>query len=196
GLHGPGVDHTRTLVRVGSTVIIVDTLQPREAVARTAYTATLYFHTPVAPGIAVAEGSQVRLTDAARFVRVFEVLDEPRAEVDLIDNPGDLAAGYAPGYGELVTGTTIRVTIPVQEMLALVCVVRSPEVSVTMTRSRVGEIGCAITENHVRRLVSLRLDPFGVFVGGRAIVGASATTRSRTSANANDSLEWLDEIDA
>jgi hypothetical protein len=196
GLHGPGVDHTRTLVRVGPTVIIVDTLQPREAVASMAYTATLYFHTTVAPGIAVREGNQVRLTDAARFVRVFEVLDEPRAQVDLIDNPVDLAAEYSPGYGDVVNGATIRVSIPVQEMLAVVCVVRSPEVSVVRTRSRIGQIGCAIDERHMRRVVGLRLDPFGVFVGGRAIVGGSAPTPPHTTTGTNNSLAWLDEIDA
>jgi hypothetical protein len=196
GLHGPGVDHTRALVRVGSTVIIVDTLQPREAVAGMAYTAALYFHTPVAPGVAAAEGNQVRLTDRARFVRIFEVLDEPRAQVDLIDTPADLASGYSPGYGDIVTGTTIRVSIPVQEMTVLVCVLRSPEVSVTRTGSRTGQIGCAIDEGHVRRVVSLRLDPFGVFVGGRAIVGAPAPATPPAPTRANSSLEWLDEIDA
>jgi hypothetical protein len=196
GLQGAGVDHTRALVRVGPTLIIVDMLQPRAGVGTTSYTATLYFHTTVAPGVAAAEGSQVRLTDAARFVRVFEVLDEPRAQIDLLDNPADLSSLYSPAYGERVTGTTIRVTIPVKETLALVCVLRSPEVSVARTRSRIGQIGCAINETHTRRVVSLRPEPFGVFVGGRAIVGATSPAPERTAATPSNSLEWLDEIDA
>src|SRR5690349_20534011 len=86
-LSGAGLDHTRALVRVGATLLIVDTIAPREAVPNMAHTAALYFHTTVAPGVAAAEGNQVRLTDAVRFVRVFEVLDEPRAHIDLIDVP-------------------------------------------------------------------------------------------------------------
>jgi hypothetical protein len=195
GLHGPGVDHTRALVRVGSTLLIVDTFAPREAVASMAYTAALYFHTTVAPGVAVASGNQVRLTDAARFVRVFEVLDEPRAHIDLIDDPNDLAASCSPAYGELVASTTIRVSIPVQETLALVSVLRSPEVSVTRTRARIGQIGCAINDSHLRRVVSIRPEPFGVFVGGRAIVDAANPDAPATAAPSK-SLEWLDEIDA
>jgi hypothetical protein len=196
GVQGPGVDHTRTLVCVGSTVIIADTLSPRSGVVPTAHAATIYFHTVVAAGAAAAEGMQVRLTDAARFVRVFEVLDEPRAQVDLIDDPHDLAALYSPAYGESITGTTIRVSIPVQETVSLVCVLRSPEVSVTRARTRIGQIGCAIEGTHARRIVSLRPDPFGVFVGGQAVVATTGLAAPRRAAPAPDSMEWLDEIDA
>ena len=195
GLQGAGVDHTRAFLRVGPTIIIVDTLSPRVGVGKAAHTATVYFHTTVAPGVAASDGKQVRLTDAARFVRVFEVLDEPRARIDLIDDPADLAALYSPVYAEAMTGTTIRVTVPVEETVALICVLRSPEVSVTRARTRIGQIGCAINETHTRRIVSLRTDPFGVFVGGQAIVGANAATTPRAAARPTDSLEWLDEIE-
>lgn len=195
GLKGAGVDHARTLLRVGSTVIIADTLSPRPGVGPAEHVATVYFHTAVSPAAAALDGRQVRLTDAARFARVFEVLDEPEAQVDLIDNPADLAMTYSPAYGEIATGTTIRVTVPVKATVALVCVVRSPEVSVTRTRGRAGQIGCAIDETHTRRIVSLRQEPFGVFVGGRAIVGANGSTTSRPAARPIDSLEWLDEIE-
>jgi hypothetical protein len=195
GLRGAGVDHTRALVRVGSTIIIVDTLSPRVGVGKVAHMATVYFHTTVAPGIAALDGKHVRLTDKARFVRVFEVLDEPRAQIDLIDNPADLAALYSPVYAEAVKGTTIRVSIPVEETVALVCVLRSPEVSVTRAHTRTGHFGCAINETHTRRIVSLRTEPFGVFVGGQAIVGASAPATPRPAARPTDSLAWLDEIE-
>jgi hypothetical protein len=155
----------------------------------------VYFHTTVAPGVAAADGKQVRLTDAARFVRVFEVLDEPGAQIDLIDHASDLAAVYSPVYAERATGTTIRVSIPVEETVTLVCVLRSPEVSVTRTPTRTGQIDCAINETHARRIVSLRPEPFGVFVGGQAIVGASAPTTPRPTTRPGDSLEWLDEIE-
>jgi hypothetical protein len=65
---------------------------------------------------------------------------------------------------------------------------------VTRTRSRIGQIGCAIDEGHLRRMVSLRPDPFGVFVGGRAIVGAPNPAAAATTAPSK-SLEWLDEIE-
>jgi hypothetical protein len=196
GLDGPGLDHTRALVRIGATVIVIDTLGPRAGVINVAHTAVLYFHTTVAPGVATVEGNLVSLTDAARFVRVFEVLDEPRAQIDLIENAVDLAAIYSPAYGERVTGTAIRVSVPVHETIALVCVLRSPEVSVTRARTRIGQIGCAVNEGHVRRILSLRLDPFAVFVGGRTIVDASAPPSSRDPSRPSGSLEWLDEIDA
>jgi hypothetical protein len=195
GLDGPGVDHTRALARIGGTVIVIDTLAPRAGVISADQTAVLYFHTTVAPGVARLEGNQVSLTDAARFVRVFEVLDEPRAQIDLIEDAVDLAAIYSPAYGECMTGTTIRVSVPVRETIALVCVLRSPEVSVTRARTRIGQISCAIDEGHTRRILSVRLDPFGVFVGGRAIVGASAPA-PRDPSRPSGSLEWLDEIDA
>ena len=87
-------------------------------------------------------------------------------------------------------------TIPLQETVSLVCLRRSPEVSVTRVRSRVGHIGCAIEEAHTRRIVSVRPDPFGVFVGGRAIVTGDGRATPRSAARPSDSLEWLDEIDA
>ena len=195
GLEGQGVDHMRALVRIGSTIIIVDALNPRGSVIGIAHNAALHFHTTVAPGVAVAEGNQVRLTDTARFVRVFEVLDEPRARVELIDIAADLMAHYSPAYGEWSAGTTIRISVPVPEAVTLVSVLRSPEVAVTRTRTRAGYVGCAIDEGHTRRILSLRLDPFGVFVGGRAIVGAS-TAPAEAGSRTPDSLEWLDEIDA
>jgi len=196
GGEGTGVDHTRVLVRIGPTVIIVDMLNPRAGVVSTAHTATLHFHTPVAPGVAVLEGHQVRLTDAARFVRVFEVLDEPRAQVELISDATDLAAVVSPAYGERSVGTTIRVSVPVRESVALVSVLRSPEVSVTRVQARGGQIGCAIDEGHTRRILGVHLDPFGVFVGGRAIVGATPPPPPRALSRTTDSLEWLDDIDA
>lgn len=196
GSEGAGVDHTRVFVRVGPTVIIVDMLNPRAGVVSTTHTAAFHFHTTVAPGVAVAEGHQVRLTDAARFVRVFEVLDEPRAQVDLFADAADPVALVSPAYGERSTGTTIRVSVPVRDSVTLVSVLRSPEASVTRVPARAGQIACAIDEGHTRRILGVRLDPFGVFVGGRAIVGATAPSPPHTPARATGSLEWLDEIDA
>ncbi len=194
GLHGAGVDHTRALLRIGSTILIVDTLSPRAGVGKAVHTATVYFHTAVASGVAALDGRRVRLTDAARFVRVFEVLDEPRAEIVLVD-PADPASMYSPAYAESVKGATIRVSIPVEEAVTLVCVLRSPEVSVTRTRTRAGHFGCAIGELHRRRIVSVRTEPFDVVVGGRAIVGATTSALPRPAARPTDSLAWLDEIE-
>jgi hypothetical protein len=44
-------------------------------------------------------------------------------------------------------------------------------------------------------VVSIRPEPFGVFVGGRAIVDAANPDAPATAAPSK-SLEWLDEIDA
>jgi hypothetical protein len=71
-------------------------------------------------------------------------------------------------------------------------VIRNPEVLVTRTSTRVGDIGCAIAEGHTRRIINVRLDPFAVQVGGRAMTG-STTPRAPSSPA---SLEWLDEIDS
>ena len=92
-------------------------------------------------------------------------------------------------------GTTIRVSIPVAETVTLVCVLRSPEVSVTREPASTGQVGCAINETHTRRIVGLRTEPFGVFVGGQAIVGASASATPHPAARPTDSLAWLDEIE-
>ncbi len=195
GLQGAGVDHVRALVRIGSTVIITDMLSPTDGLVDIAHTAVLYFHTPVAPGQAVVEGPRVRLTDAAQFVRVFEVLDEPAASVDLIDSPDDHASLYSSSYGKASTGTTIRVSLPVPQTVVVVTVLRAPDVSVTRMRSRVGQIGCAVEKGHVRRIVSLRIDPFAVYVGGRFVAGASGALPDGRSGDPR-SLAWLDELDA
>jgi hypothetical protein len=138
----------------------------------------------------------VRLTDEERFVRVFEVLDEPRAQLDLIDSSSDRASQYSNAYGEVTGGTTIRVSVPVQQTVVLVSVIRLPEVSVTRARTRVGEVGCAISEPHgVRRIVSLRLDPFAVTVGGRVITGSGTAPATVHAPAGSSSLEWLDELD-
>lgn len=203
-LQGMGVEHVRVLVRVGSTVIVADVLNSRDSVIGAASAAAVYFHTTVAPGIAVRDGHCVRLTDASRFVRVFEVLDEPGAQIDLIENPADLASQYSSAYGELTGGTTIRVSVPVasRQTVSLVSVLRVPEVSVevtrtdsdTRTRTRAGQMEYVISESHARRIVSLRLDPFGVYIGGHAIIGSDATPAAVHARAGSDSLEWLDEI--
>jgi len=195
GLHGAGVDHVRVLVRVAATVLVIDRMVPRAGVTAGEHTAELYFHTPARPGVAVHEGSLVRLPDPRRFVRIFEVIGDPQAGIELID-PTDPAALYSTAYGECTTGTTIRVTRTVREAATLVCALRSPEVSVTHQDARGDLIACVIDELHVRRLVDVRLKPFGVFVGGRAIVGAGTTTPAREPVQTADSLAWLDEIDA
>jgi hypothetical protein len=196
GTQGMGVEHARVFVRVGSTVIVADALSPREGVIGMAHTAAIYFHTTIAPGIAVRDGHCVRLTDEARFVRVFEVLDEPRAQLDLIDSSTDWASQYSNAYGEVTGGTTIRVSVPVQQTVVLVSVIRLPEVSVTRARARVGEVGCAISEPHgVRRIVSFRLDPFAVTVGGRVITGSGTAPATVHAPVGSSSLEWLDELD-
>ena len=193
GLDGAGVDHVRVLVRVGSTVIIADALSPTAGLVDIAYTAAAYFHTPATPGAAVVDGHRVRLTDASQFIRVFEVLDEPHAAVDLIDVPVDLAALYSSAYGEAATGTTIRVSVPVRQTVVLVSVIRDPGVAVTRTRTRVGQIGCAIEDGHTRRILSLRLDPFAAYVGGRSITGLPEAMPA--GPRPAESLEWLDELD-
>jgi Heparinase II/III N-terminus/Heparinase II/III-like protein len=192
GSQHAGVDHTRALVRVGSTVIIIDALGSGTAAL---HTAALYFHTTVAPDVAVRDGNHVRLTDTVQFVRVFEVLDEPRARIDVIDDPSDPLARYSRAYGEVSAGATIRVSVPVEGLVVLIAVIRNPEVSVTRANTRVGDIGCAILEGHSRRIISVRLDPFAVQVGGRAITGSTATSAPRAPSTPT-SLEWLDEIDS
>jgi hypothetical protein len=195
GVQGPGVDHVRALVRVGSTVIVADTLSPSGPLIGTPDTAEVFFHTTVAPGVAVLDGSHVRLSDAAQFVRVFEVLDEPGTQVDLIDDPADRMTLYSSAYGERSIGTTIRVRVPLPQTVVLVSVLRKPDVSVTRARTGVGEIGCAVVEGHTRRIVSLRLDPFAVQVGGRLITGSSAAFPPSPTPSVPDSLEWLDELE-
>lgn len=196
GLHGT-VEHTRALVRVGETVIVVDALSPRAGGSGPAHTAALYFHTTTAPGVAVRDEHRVRLSDAARFVRVFEVLDEPRASIDLVDDPANPTAQYSTAYGEISSGTTIRVSIPVEQTVVLACAFRLPEVTVTRARTRIGHVGCAIEDGHTRRIVSVRMDPFAVFVGGRAVTASDpARGTPAPAARPSDALEWLDEIDA
>ncbi|HEX6790320.1 MAG TPA: alginate lyase family protein, partial [Candidatus Krumholzibacteria bacterium] len=168
---GAGVDHARCLIRAGSTVVMVDLLGPRDVVAGAAPVAALYFHTALAPESAVVEGTRVRLTDPAQFVRVFEVLEDPGVTVEVIDRPGDPDAMCSTMYGEVSTATTIRVTVPVPQPVLLVSVLREPTVAVTRTRMGVGEIGCAIEDGHVRRVLRVRVDPFAVYAGGRLIAG-------------------------
>jgi hypothetical protein len=194
GVDGTGVDHTRVLVRAGTTTILADWFDPGAPASRPEHTASLFFHTPVAPGTAVVEGQRVRLTDAAQFIRVFEVLDEPRATVEILE-PTDPASRYSALYGESATGTTILVSVPIAQATLLVSVIRDPGVAVTRTRTRVGHMGCAIEDGHTRRILSLRLDPFAVFMGGRPVTAASDTASPRPR-DESDSLAWLDELDA
>lgn len=195
GAQGTGVEHTRALVRVAATVLVIDRIKPVMGVTTPSHDIECYFHTPIAPGVACVEGRQVRLTDSTRFVRIFEALEPPAAQLDLVGE-SDLAALYSPAYGEKANGTTIRVRVPVREPVVVVCALRSPEVAVTRAQSREGHIAFSIDNGHVRRLVNVRFDPFGVFVGGRAIVGATPRPSSRAPGTAPVSLAWLDEIDA
>jgi hypothetical protein len=105
----------------------------------------------------------------------------------------DFAALYSGLYGDVSTGTTIRVSVPVQHTVVLMSVIRDPEVTVSRTRTHVGQLGCAIENGHTKRIVSLRLDPFAAFVSGRAITGLSEPVA--VGPRAADSLEWLDELD-
>lgn len=193
--NGAGVDHVRSLIRAGSTLVVVDLLGPRDIVGDVAPVAVLYFHTTAAPGTAVVEGNRVRLTDSGEFVRVFEVLEEPNASVDVLDDPNDRAALYSTAYGEASTGTTIRVSVPVQQPVLLVSVFRDPVVSVARTRMDVGEIGCAIEDGHARHIIRLRVDPFAVYAGGSLVAGGEETPPAGTPGDAN-SMAWLDELDA
>ncbi|HET6348990.1 MAG TPA: alginate lyase family protein [Candidatus Krumholzibacteria bacterium] len=193
GREGAGVDHIRGLVCINSTVIVVDTVTPRET--HEEYSAELYFHTRTAPRSAVLEGKHVRLTDAAAFVRVFEVVGEPVAGIDVIDNGTDHASWFSESYGEVSTGTTIRVRVGVPRAVTTVSVFRTPDVSVRRMPAREGHIRCAIDGGHARHIVYMQLDPFQVRVGGRAVTGA-VTPSPQDTARAADELGWLDEIDA
>jgi hypothetical protein len=194
GLDGAAVSHTRVLLRAGSTVIVTDAFDPGAPAGRGGHSAALYFHTPIPSGTAVVEGQRVRMTDSARFIRVFEVLDEPRATVEILD-AADRASQYSPIYGEIATGTTIRVTVPVEQMTVIVTAFRDPEVAVTRMHARVGQIGCAVEDGHSRRILSLCLDPFAAYVGGRPVTAVSDPAAARPHGESN-SLAWLDELDA
>jgi hypothetical protein len=193
GREGAEFDHVRALVRVGSTLIVADALSPRAGADGGAHDAELYFHTTVPSGAAAVDGLHVRLADAARFVRVFEVLDEPAALIEVLDRPDDLASMYSTVYGERSTGATIRVRVPLTRPTVVLTVLRDPATGVRRAHTRTGFVACVIEQAHRRHVVGIRLDPFAVHVGGRAIAAApGAMPESHRDSN---SLAWLDELD-
>jgi hypothetical protein len=192
GEGGANFDHVRALVLVEDTLIVADTLYARSEPGARAHRAEVYFHTPVSPGAAVKDGLRVRLTDARRFVRVFEVLGAPDARLDVLDDPADLDGRWSRWYGDLRHGVTLRVSVDLEKPVTLVTVLRDPGVEVERLRARPGEIACAVSTRHRRRLVTITLDPFAVRTGGRIVAGLAAGG----GAAAPVAMDWIDEIES
>lgn len=194
-------DHTRALVRAGDVVLVVDVIRPRAdvAVLGLTHSATVSFHTPLARGTAVADGSRVRLTDAARFVRVMECFSDPACRVDVLDDPADPMSWYSPRYGELCTGVTVRVTAEFEATLTVVTAIRPPDVAVSPLELTAARTVFAIAGAHRRRVVRVHTDPFVIATGGYALVGrddAGALSPLPTAARPPlpIDLAWLDEL--
>ncbi|HEU4364730.1 MAG TPA: alginate lyase family protein [Candidatus Krumholzibacteria bacterium] len=195
------LEHTRALVRAGEVVLVVDGIRPRPgapAVGLT-HTAVLGFRTPLSRGTAVAEGSRVRLTDAARFVRVMECFADAACRIDVVDDPADPLSWHSPRYGELRTGVTVRVAADFEATLTVVTAIHPPDVAVTPLELTAACAVIAVASAHRRRVVRVHMDPFLIASGGYALVGrdgGGALPPGRTSAPAlpPSDLTWLDDL--
>jgi len=190
GAGGAAFLHTRAVVKVGATVLVADAVQPRGSAG--SHWAAAMFHTPLAPGSAVADGDRVRLTDAARFVRVFEAFGERPLRVEVMDGK-DIASQYSRWHGDLQRGVTLRVSADFDSAFAMVSVLRTPEVTVEPIRMGPTEITFAVESPGRRRIVTIRLDPLSIVVGGRVIVGPGKRPPTNASVTPS-SMDWLDEL--
>jgi Heparinase II/III-like protein/Heparinase II/III N-terminus len=190
GAGGAAFLHTRALVKVGATLLVADAIQSLGSAG--SHWAAAMFHTPLAQGSALVEGERVRLTDAARFVRVFEAFGERPHRVEIID-AGDIASQYSRWHGDLQHGVTLRVSVEFDDGFAMVSALRTPDVTIEPIQLGPAEIVCAVESPGRRRIASIRLDPLSIAVGGRVIVGHGKRLPTNTSA-APSSMDWLDEL--
>jgi len=190
GTGGAAFLHTRALVKVGATILVADALQLRGSAG--SHWAASMFHTPLAPGSVVADGGRIRLTDAGRFVRVFEAFGDRPLRVEVMDGE-DIASQYSRWHGDLQRGVTLRVSADFEDAFAMVSVLRTPEVTVEPIRMGATEIACAVETPGRRRIATIRLDPLSIVVGGRVIVGAGRRPPTNASATPS-SMDWLDEL--
>ncbi len=190
GTGGAAFLHTRALVKVGATLLVADALQLRGSAG--SHWAAAMFHTPLAPGAVLVEGERVRMTDAARFVRVFEAFGERPVRVEIID-ADHIASQYSRWHGDLQRGATLRVSVEFDDGFAMVSVLRAPEETVEPIRMGPSEIACAVESPGRRRIVAIRLDPLSIVVGGRVIVGPGKRPPTNASV-ASSSMDWLDEL--
>lgn len=191
GEGGANFDHVRALVLAGDTLIVADTIHARSEPGAGTHWAEINFHTPVVPGAAVREGLRVRLTDARRFVRVFEVLAAPGVHLDVLDDPAGFDGRWSRWYGDLRHGVTLRVLADLEKPVTVVSVLRDPATEVERLRARPGEIACAVATAHRRRLLTVTLEPFAVRTGGRVVAGLSAG-----AAAAPVEMGWIDELES
>lgn len=193
GAGGASFQHTRTLLKVGATIVVADAVHARDTGPVGTHWVAATFHTPLAPTSALREGSRVRLADAARLTRVFEAFGQAAPRVDVIDAPDDLMARYSRWYGDMQNGSTIRVSAEFEHTLAMVSVLRTADVAVATEHIDAAEVVCAVEAPGSRRLIMIRFEPFSVTVDGRVLIGPGAKPQANHSP-VPTAMDWLDEL--
>ncbi len=192
------LEHTRVLVRAGDVVIVADMIHPRPGTPAFGVThaAVIDFRTPTHRGSAAVDGTRVRLTDAARFVRVMESFCDHPVRVAIVDQPTDPASWYSPHYGELRTGVTVRVTAEFETSVVIVTAIRPPDVAVVPVEMKPGSAVFAIETAHRRRIARIHADPPTVAIGGYTLVGKAGDgpIPPPVAPRRVGDLTWLDEL--